>query len=436
MHKILLAPFLLVILAGCNSTKPIMLKQPSTEDEVVIGNISSDKTLGFEKAIVTIRRGDTIGAKVGGRSKSGSGHLCNYHVGGNITWGSGKAVLAGRDGEMSDIFRETLSSFDYSVVGDNSIIFERDKELSKATYQVAARITDIKANICNIHHWWDGRALGTSNGEISIDIEWSIYSSLQRETIKKIKTSGYAERKEEREDGFLALFLDAFADSAEHLAHNKNFTSIFTTEDIAVNAENPISIDKSTKYKSLRDNVNQILDSVVTVRSTSGHGSGFFISKDGYILTNYHVVGNAKKAIIKLNSGIELPADVIRKDKLRDVALIKVALAKSTPLPISFRTINQLDDVVAIGSPVKESLQGSITKGIVSAIRTDKQSNQRFIQSDVTIQPGSSGGPLLNEKGNVIGIAVAGYTLGTSLAGTNLFIPIQDGLDSLKVVID
>lgn len=420
-------------------TQPIKLTKPSVEHEVVVGDMTSEKSLGFEKAIVTIRRGDTIGAYVGGRTKkAGSGHLCNYFNGGNITWGSGKTTLAGRDGDLSDIFRDTLTSIGYKVVGDNSIVFERESELNNATYKVAARVTDIKANLCQLNHWWDGRPLGKSNGEIMIKIEWSIYSTLQRETIKKIKTTGYVESTEEREDGFLMLFFDAFADAAERLGHNKHFVTIFREDTTAVDPvhfKNTILIAKQPHYRSLKNNLKSVLDSVVTVRSPSGHGSGFFISDNGYALTNYHVVGESKEATVKLSAGIELPAEIIRKDKIRDIALIKVALSKSMPLPLELNNINQLDEVIAIGSPINENLQGSITKGVVSAFRVDEKSKQNLIQSDVTIQPGSSGGPLLNSTGNVVGVAVAGYTLGDSLAGTNLFIPIKESLDALKIVV-
>jgi len=429
-----------LFLSACNQTQPIKLDMPSNEGEVVIGRISEDNTISFEKALVTIRRGDTIGAYVGGRSKAGSGHLCNYFNGGNITWGSGKITLAGRDGELSGVFRDTMAPLGYTVVGDDSIVFERENELNKAKYRIAARVTEIKANLCKLNHWWDGRPINKSNGEMTIDIEWSIYSSLKRETISKIKTRGYIDNSEEREDGFLMLFMDAFADAAERLGHNKHFVRIFNdsgqkSKPKTIHFDSSITIPKTDLFTSADSNLKSIQDSTLTVRSTSGHGSGFFISENGYALTNYHVTGTAEDVVVKLSSGIELPAKVVRSNKIRDVALIKVAVTKSNPLPIDFTKTKQLDEVIAIGSPLSESLQNTVTKGVISAFRKDEDTNMPLIQSDVSINPGSSGGPLLSKKGNVIGISVAGYTKGNAMTGANLFIPIENALKSLRIQI-
>ena len=90
------------------------------------------------------------------------------------------------------------------------------------------------------------------------------------------------------------------------------------------------------------------------------------------------------------------------------------------------------DQVYAVGTPIKETLNTTVTRGIISAFRRDKTSNLNFIQSDAAISPGNSGGPLFNSKGEVIGIAVAKYS-GSSSESLNLFIPIKDAFKVLNI---
>ena len=140
-----------------------------------------------------------------------------------------------------------------------------------------------------------------------------------------------------------------------------------------------------------------------------GAGSGFIIDPSGYIVTNYHVVGNADQIIVDLADGTELPARVVGTDELTDVALIRVQA--NAPLPhVSWgdsHSVEVGDWVVAAGNPF--GLGGSISAGIVSARGRDIGAGpfDDFIQVDAPINPGNSGGPVFNEQGQVIGIETA-----------------------------
>ncbi|HET9018766.1 MAG TPA: trypsin-like peptidase domain-containing protein [Acetobacteraceae bacterium] len=140
-----------------------------------------------------------------------------------------------------------------------------------------------------------------------------------------------------------------------------------------------------------------------------GAGAGFIIDPSGYIVTNYHVVGNADQIIVDLADGTELPARVVGTDELTDVALIRVQA--NAPLPFvtwgNSRSVEVGDWVVAAGNPF--GLGGSISAGIVSARGRDIGAGpfDDFIQVDAPINPGNSGGPVFNEQGQVIGIETA-----------------------------
>ncbi|OGA26860.1 MAG: protease Do [Betaproteobacteria bacterium RIFCSPLOWO2_12_61_14] len=155
-------------------------------------------------------------------------------------------------------------------------------------------------------------------------------------------------------------------------------------------------------------------------------GSGFIISTDGYIMTNAHVVDSADKITVRLTDKREFSAKVIGADKRTDVALLKI---EATGLPKV--TVGDPDKlkvgewVVAIGSPF--GFDSSVTAGIVSAKgRSLPQENfVPFIQTDVAVNPGNSGGPLFNMNGEVVGINSQIYTRSGGSMGLSFAIPID-----------
>ena len=170
---------------------------------------------------------------------------------------------------------------------------------------------------------------------------------------------------------------------------------------------------------------------VVTVKIEGGHGSGFFISKDGYLLTNHHVVTENKFVTIKLTTGRQLPGEVIRVNKTRDIALVKVNESGMTALPLRLDAPEVAAEVYAVGTPREEKYSTTITKGIVSAYRTDD--DLTLLQSDAAIHPGNSGGPMVDRFGNVVAVSVSGFSVSGVTTSINFFIPIADALKFLAV---
>ncbi len=164
-------------------------------------------------------------------------------------------------------------------------------------------------------------------------------------------------------------------------------------------------------------------------RQVEVFGSGFIISKEGHILTNYHVINNVKDLKIKLMDGSEYEGRVLGVDPDLDVAVVKInAPGKILPVvKLGDSDAIEIGDIIfAIGNPF--GLDGTVTQGIVSAKgRTSLGINQfeNFIQIDAAINPGNSGGPLLNIKGEVIGINDAIYSQTGNYAGVGFAIPIN-----------
>lgn len=163
----------------------------------------------------------------------------------------------------------------------------------------------------------------------------------------------------------------------------------------------------------------------------TGNGSGMILSKDGYILTNNHVVSTADKMTVTLNDGRQFPARLIGRDAVSDVAVIKIDAPNL--VPVSLGTSDKLrpgEWVIAIGSPL--GFDHTVTLGIVSALSRripDLNSNMSFIQTDAAINPGNSGGPLVNLKGEVIGI-------NTAISGRGQNIGFAIPVDTVKPIAD
>jgi len=156
-------------------------------------------------------------------------------------------------------------------------------------------------------------------------------------------------------------------------------------------------------------------------------GSGCIISSNGYILTNHHVVGNVDTIIVKFHDGQELVAKVIGSDEKSDVAVIKVEGKNLPVLPLGDSDKLRIGEwVIAIGNPF--GLAETVTVGVVSA---KGRSNvhiadyEDFIQTDAAVNPGNSGGPLLNLEGQVIGINAAIFSQSGGYMGIGFAIPIN-----------
>ena len=164
-------------------------------------------------------------------------------------------------------------------------------------------------------------------------------------------------------------------------------------------------------------------------------GTGFIISADGYVLTNHHVVDGADTVRIRLADRREFTAKVVGSDEQSDVALLKIAATGLPTLRIGdSKSLKSGQWVVAIGSPF--GLDHSVTAGIVSAVgRANPYANQRyvpFIQTDVAINRGNSGGPLLDTRGQVVGINSQIFSNSGGYMGVSFAIPIDTAMGAVK----
>jgi len=189
-----------------------------------------------------------------------------------------------------------------------------------------------------------------------------------------------------------------------------------------------------TVYRKNIGSVVNITSKVVTLDffyglvPEEGQGSGFIIDKDGHILTNYHVIEQARQIEVTLHNRKKYKATIVGTDRSHDLAVVQIKAPDLTPMVLGNSGNLQVGQkVYAIGNPF--GLSGTLTRGIVSSIRSvqepDGMTIDEAIQTDASINPGNSGGPLLNMHGEVIGInTMIASSVGQS-AGIGFAIPIN-----------
>ena len=168
-----------------------------------------------------------------------------------------------------------------------------------------------------------------------------------------------------------------------------------------------------------------------------GMGSGFIINEEGYILTNYHVIEGAKDISVTLSDGNEVTATVVNYDQEKDLAMIKLKEGTKVPAVAELGDSDELypgAEVIAIGTPLSKNLAYTLTKGVISGndrtIQTDSGTSVHLLQTDAAINSGNSGGPLVNTKGQVIGInsmKLGSQSMGSAtVEGIGFAIPINE----------
>ncbi|KAF6249761.1 MAG: PDZ domain-containing protein [Nitrosopumilus sp. YT1] len=179
-----------------------------------------------------------------------------------------------------------------------------------------------------------------------------------------------------------------------------------------------------------------------TEEQTNGLGSGFVFDKKGHIITNAHVVNEAKKVVVTFLDGRSYNAEIIGIDEFTDLAVIKVNTDSTLLQPLSLGDSSNLkvgESIAAIGNPF--GLSGSMTSGIVSQLGRLLPSGSGYsipdvIQTDAAINPGNSGGPLLNMRGEVVGINTAIQSTTGEFTGVGFAIPSQTVVKIIPTLIE
>ncbi|MFI5059338.1 MAG: S1C family serine protease [Candidatus Acidiferrales bacterium] len=363
--------------------------------------------------------------------------------------------------------KETLGWIQDSLNSDYGDI---EKQTAKGTEIHTLRLADFSG--CRVHFVLTEAVAGTEtfHDESSFDLkdidpvksrfasrgitsnDPGLFTSVTQNAIKKIATkTTYGVTSIPAIAGSSALFVAEFYspygdDFAEAFTHAVKMCggkpSIFAksntgdSDEQASPAASVVGAESASPLKDIPEIARAANGAIVSIvmsdkdGSPIAQGSGFLISNDGVILTNYHVIAEGSSAVVKLPEGAFYVVDgVLAFDKARDVAVIKAHGDNFRTLTLGNSDRLQVgEEVVAIGNPL--SLESTVSNGIVSGLRTVEKEGGKFLQITTPISPGSSGGPLFNMGGEVVGITTLYLKGGENL---NFAIPINDAKRLLLV---
>ncbi len=356
-----------------------------------------------------------------------------------LHWGLGQLQELG--GDWPDFTQRTLRDAGFSVPSDPGNVFgDLDHDRRSATYLLGGRITALDLDVCEHLDWATGDLLYQQSGTASIEIEWTLFNAIRRSVVFRTTTQGSGEVDRRRPLGIQNLVDRSFREAMQRLAVEPEFRAFVAQRP---DPRTAVALDRQESGMSLRsqplferpfdEHGEELRASVVTIGDATSHGSGFFVSRE-LVLTNAHVVRGNRQVALRTHTGRRIMGDVIRRNTPRDVALIRVERAGHAPLPIRAEAARVGETVFAIGTPLQRGLRGTVSRGVVSAYRENREGFQD-IQADVDVHGGNSGGPLLDARGNVVGLTYAGISgdaAGTSI-GLNLFIPIEDAFARLGI---
>jgi S1-C subfamily serine protease len=330
-------------------------------------------------------------------------------------------------------FHRLLREYNYSVIDRSSSVFANQRA-ETPEISIAALIKKAYFEHCSARYN-QNRA---SFNKTKLTIEWQLFDNLSRVVLFTKTTEGKDDKfgMPPVPEGELASFEQALMQAAEILLSDPGFLAAVSTDAAPILNSKSDNVIVKVSYggnnQRFIDRSASIQEGTVTIRTPAGHGSGFFVSSNGYILTNEHVVSGARQVLVITSTGQEF-GEVVVTDPKRDVALVRVQSGfSSSPLQISNSDVRVGQEIYAIGTPLSEDLSFTVTRGIISGKR--EMSGLSLLQTDAAINPGNSGGPIIDAYGNVIAISVSGiFTQSGASLNTNFLIPIADALSKLGI---
>lgn len=373
---------------------------------------SAAPSVKLVRAVVRINDNEVWG-------KWGNALACNLAPK-TLRWEAGDSEL--KTDRMAAVFDEELVASGLLQKAAENLFEEGPSQ----GLQAGVIVTKLDAQICSLAN--DDGSNRVFRGKVTMSADWQIYDPVQHAVIARVSTIATGEEKKLSADGVSRILMAGFRANARELAATPEFKGSLTgASHAAAPTVQPISFRAALNGGP---GLTGATKGVVSVYAGEGFGSGVLISSDGYVLTNHHVAGATGQVRVHWPDGTDTVGEVLRSDPKRDVAVIRTT-PHGPPLSIRRSAAQVGEPVFAIGTPLSKDLSNTVTRGIVSAMRTLE--GEPWIQSDVAVTHGNSGGPLVDEGGEILGLTAWGVAPNGASANINFFIPIDDALRALAL---
>lgn len=339
---------------------------------------------------------------------------------------------AGISREFNVAVNDRLKEFGYSVIDLSDRLFA-STDPQKARFKLGGLVTNLQTDYYTKLKFYETSP--ESYGVATLDLELQVQDSDSQKVVFVGKYRGYGIEQSKTPQPLYKAFLNA----VDHALADPRFVAVLRKgagDGAAAGGAQPLLAiprcsDDSAAH--LPEKLGTLTRAVVGLRAGTILGSGVIISTDGYVLTAAHVVAGRQTVIVSLAGGLSLDAKVVRIDTATDVALLQLPGRGFQCAPFAAEPAAAGTDLFAVGTPLNPKLANSITRGIVSGIRTID--NHRLIQTDASVSPGNSGGPLFDANGRIQAI-VQFKEAGTAIEGIAFGVPVEVVTRSLGLKLE
>ncbi|MBN2352091.1 MAG: serine protease [Spirochaetales bacterium] len=380
--------------------------------------VEKSETIGVSRVLIKIPYGTKVA------------HLSGPGVNKDIEW---QRTTIKNYEQFREVAEADLKNYGYNVLTED--LFQTSGS-AKARFQIGGIVTNFSAD----YRYQPGGCFGAgerSESKISLDTEFQLYDSVKDAVVlKKTETGKYENRNDIEELEKLTVM--GYEDALLRFMAEQEFVDLLTgkktkaaSDESAADAK-PITVaySESAPKLTIPKDISKLFSGVVTIKAGMTHGSGVIVSEDGYILTAAHVVSGLTTVGVSLEDGKQYEAKVVRFNRNNDSAVIKIKGKKFKYIPLSTTQPPIGSEVYVIGTPLYKELSYTVTKGIVSGYR--EKDGVKYIQTDSAVNPGNSGGPMLDGNGSVIGI-ISSKAVGNAVESIGFAIPTAEVLGSLKI---
>lgn len=388
-----------------------------------LGLDSSSALVAFDKLVVDLKDGSVIGQSTDKDGKSTP-----------IKW-EGTVKVGERSFERA-FYEILMGSGVRTPVKESARLFSDGSKNRRMLprYSVGVQLLDVHMDAR--HEESDVKNMSVMACSTKFVMDWQVLDHTSNTVVLNVRNEG-ASLTRSRLGHLENDNLTAFENGLVEFLEEGRFVELLKANPSGANFASEVIPAKSfgigkvevPNFTALGDMIRYADKSCVTVITDGGHGSGVIINSEGFTLSAYHVVDGVNKIEVQFSDGLRQEAKVIASDRENDIVLLDISGSGFRPLPLGDPKDAGLgDEVVTIGTPADVLLGQSVSRGILSGKRNIE--GKVYLQTDVSVSPGNSGGPLLNARGEVLGIVV-NKLVGAGIEGLGFAVP----MDRVKVLM-